>query len=138
AELFMLHVVEITVTVAEVSLTGIEFDAMLESSQQELLNLKNQLLLYTKNKINIRIKSQIGSLMGELMVICKDKKPFAVVMSTASAGALKRLIIGSNTVSSAKKLPYPVLVIPQNSCFRRIQKICLACDLKEIYNVPVD
>ena len=134
AELILLHVVPIPVTVIEVPLTEYEYDEMREDAEQELLVLKNQLFLRTHNKINIHAKLSAGSVEHELEQECKIKNPFAVIMGTKTGGVSKRFLLGSNTIFAVNHLEYPVLVVPQNAFFKPIQKITLASDLEEIRN----
>ena len=135
AELVLLHVVTIPVTVAEVPLTEYDYDEMREDAEQELLVLKNQLFLRTHNKVNIHIKLGVGSLERELEQECILKKPFAVIMGTKIGSVAKRFLVGSNTLFAVKHLEYPILVVPQNVFFKPIKKIVLASDLKEIKNL---
>lgn len=137
AELVLLHVVPIPMTVAEVPLTEYEYEEMREEAQQELVVLKNQLFLRTENKINIHLKLSVGSVEHELEQECNYKKPFAVVMGTKGESLAKRFLVGSNTVFAVNNLEFPVLVIPQNVFFKPIKKIALASDLKEIKNVSI-
>jgi len=131
AELILVNVVQIPVTVSELPLTEFEYDEMTEEAEQELAVITNQLYLRTKNKIKIHSKMVVGSVGHELEEICKRRKPFAVVMGTKGAGAAERFFIGSNTIFAVNKLEYPVLVVPQNATFKGIRKILLAFDLKE-------
>src|SRR4030095_7825706 len=132
AELLLLHVVQIPVTVIEVPLTEMEYEEMTEDTSEQLCKLADRLSMRTKDKINIHIKSMVGSVEHELKQICKLKEPFVVVMGTKGAGAAERFFMGSKTLHAVNHLNYPVLVVPQNASFRGIKKIALASDLKEI------
>jgi nucleotide-binding universal stress UspA family protein len=136
AELFLLHVIEISVT--DSPLRRFELDAFQDNAQKKLIYLRNQLLLHTKDKINIHVTAGKGDLINELRTICKNKNPFAIIMSSGSKSAVERLFVGSHAVSAANNSLYPVLIIPENSSFKEIKKICFACDLKDIYNVPIE
>ncbi len=131
AELLLLHVVQIPATAIEVPLTEMEYQEMTEDAAEKLAKLADYLCMRTKEKINIHIKSIMGSVEHELKEICKHKEPYLVVMGTKGAGAAERFFMGSKTLFSVTHLQRPVLVIPQNSSFKGIKKIALASDLKE-------
>jgi len=108
-------------------------------SEEKITNLKNSLHIRTKNKINIQVKNIRGAIHGaihkELENLCKQKKPFAVVMGTHGNGTNQRFFIGSNTVYAARHLPYPVLVVPEGVRYKPVKKIALATDFKTINTI---
>lgn len=55
-----------------------------------------------------------------------------IVMGTKGATGLKRVLIGSHTVSVIDRSRVPVLVVPEKAVFRPMQKIVYASDLYEI------
>jgi len=132
AELILLHVVQLPMTVSEIPFTSFDYEEITEEPKQELAILTNQLFIRTKNKINIHHKLMVGSVGPELEDICELKKPFAVVMGTKDAGTAERFFLGSNTMFAVNNLKYPVLIAPSNASFKAIKKIALASDLKEI------
>ncbi|HXL55515.1 MAG TPA: universal stress protein [Chitinophagaceae bacterium] len=140
AELILFHVSEQPVTVSEVSFTEPVYDKTV--SEEKITNLKNSLNIRTKNKINIRIKNIAGAIHGavhnELEDLCKQKKPFAVVMGTHGNGTIQRFFIGSATFYAARHLPYPVLVVPKGVRYKPVKKIVLASDLKTINTIRLN
>ena len=50
----------------------------------------------------------------------------------ASGHQLENVINGSTTVRAIRHLPYPILVIPENTSFRPVRKIVVACDKEDI------
>ena len=132
AELLLINVVQIPVTVSEGSLTEYEFSEMTEDAEQKLVHLSNQLSLLTRDKINIHTKIMIGGVAQKLKEICKHREPIAVVMGTKGTGAAEHFFAGSNTLYAVANLESMVLVVPQNVSFKGIKKIALASDLKEV------
>jgi hypothetical protein len=53
-------------------------------------------------------------------------------MGAQGAGALERLLWGSNTLSAMKKLSRPLIIVPPDAKFTSIKKIGFACDLKHV------
>jgi nucleotide-binding universal stress UspA family protein len=138
AELILLTVIQIPLSVGEAPLPEIEYEEMIIESKQELRSLVNKLFLRTKHKINIHSKLAAGSVAHELKEICFIKKPFAVVMGTRGVNAVERFFLGSNSLFAANNLKYPVLIVPQNASFTGIKSIALASDLKRIESKPVE
>ena len=139
AELILLHVVQIPITVSEIPFTLFEYEEIMEDPKRELAILVNQLFIRTKEKINIHHQVMIGSVSGQLKNICERRKPFAIVMGTRGAGAVDRFFFGSNTMYAVNNSQYPVLVVPQNASFNGIKKIAVASDLKEIKSIkPIE
>jgi nucleotide-binding universal stress UspA family protein len=138
AELVLLTVIQIPLTVAEAPLPEFEYDILIEEGEKELASLVEKLSVRTNNKIKIDSKLSVGSVMHELQETCFIKEPFAVVMATKEASAVERFFLGSNTLFAANTLKYPVLIVPPNAAFAGLKKIALASDLKEIQLRPVE
>ena len=134
ADLILLHVMELPISVAEFPVTENAFDEM--GLEEELKKIQTKLHAETNNTVNIQTKNILGSAEYEIKELCKSKKPVAVVMGTHSYSLLDRFFLGSTTLYSAKHLRYPVLVVPSNVQYKPIKKIALASDLKDIYETP--
>jgi len=134
AELILFHVSEHPVAVSEVSFTRRGYDEIV--SEERITNLKNSLRIRTKNKIKIQVKNIRGAIHGtihnELGDLCKQKKPFAVVMGTHGNGTIQRFFIGSNTFYAVRNLSCPVLVVPAGVRYKPVKKIAFASDFKTI------
>lgn len=137
-DLYLIHVLEVPVSNAELPLTEDIFNEMQQSGERELQNLKLELQKQTEGKINIITRLEIGSVAHQLEEICKRKNPFAVVMGMKD-NPTERLLFGSNALFAIKHLHYPLLIIPEGTKFNSIQKIVLACDLTDCgKTIPVD
>jgi nucleotide-binding universal stress UspA family protein len=138
ADLYLVHVLQLPVSNAEVPLTEDIFDEMQQSGEQELQNLKLELQEQTQGKINITALLEVGSVEHQLEEFCKRKQPFAVVMGIRK-NATERFLFGSNALFAIRHLQYPLLIIPEGTSFHSIQKIVLACDLTDCERtIPVE
>lgn len=135
AELIILHVMELPISVAEFPVTEEVYDRI--NMEEELEALKQKLNKETGGKITIHTKEIVGSVEYELKEVCKHEKPFAVVMGTHTSRVLDRFFLGSTTVYSAKHLPCPVVVVPGGINYTPIRKIALATDLKDVYDLSL-
>ena len=59
-------------------------------------------------------------------------------MGTKGAHGINEIVLGTNTYVITKKSKYPVLVVPQNACYKAIQDIALATDYKALNTTAVD
>ena len=135
AELVLLHVMELPVSVAEFPVTEEMIDEI--NMESELEALRKTLVKETANKVIIHTKNILGSVEHELKELCEQKKPFAVVMGTHASSILDRFFLESTAVYSARHIPFPVLVVPGGVNYTPIRKIALATDLKDIYDLSV-
>jgi len=90
----------------------------------------------THNAINIETHIGIGTLLSELNEICNLHEPFAIVMGTEERDFIERFFIGNSTSAAVHDLRFPVLVIPAVATYKQVHKICIACDLRDIYDLP--
>ena len=130
AEILLVNIVPIPISTFEVPISQSTFTEMEDDVDQQLAKLKEHLLLRTENKITINTYSTIGTVEYDLEEISGKKNPFAVIMSPKSSGAFERFFMGSNTLSAVHNIHYPVLIIPENGVYKKIERIALAADLK--------
>lgn len=133
ASLMLLHVYQVPVFVSDVPVTIISDDEMKKSSEEKLDDLKQGLEHITSDELTVYTKSLRGDVVDVLEKICKDIKPFAVVMGTKGATGLERVIFGSTTLTAIRHLTWPVIVVPPGKEYGKgIRKIGLACDFREV------
>jgi len=138
AELVLLNVVQLPVSVSEVPMTESVFEALVDEAKEELEEVGRKLAHRTAGKIKIVKELVVGSVGRQLEEICAFKKPVAVVMGMKEGADLGRFLLGSNTLSAVRHLHFPVLVVPEHAIFHGIGRIGLACDTMDIGNtLPV-
>src|ERR1700693_2298281 len=84
AELLLVNVVSIPVTIGEVPESGYVLDKMIDDSEKELLTLSTELAKRVKNKIKIRASTPVGSVAYSLQEQAKAEKALCIVMGTDS------------------------------------------------------
>lgn len=138
ADLLLLHVYSIPTVVSEVPLQ-INVDDMMTDAENELAKLKDELLLKTGDKINIRYKVQMGTFFTELEIACELEEPYAVIMGSQGKTAAERILFGGHTVYAMKHLMWPLITVPPGARFSSLKKIGLACDFEHVVDTtPVD
>ncbi|HVS95334.1 MAG TPA: universal stress protein [Puia sp.] len=130
ADLHLLHVVRIVVT-PEPVVAGYVVEDMVKAGKTMLDKLSGELRDRTHGQVTIEALLEIGNVDFQITEVCRRLQPFAVIMG-APEGSFTRVLYGSPALDAARRLPYPVLVIPPGATFRRIRKVVLACEAKEI------
>lgn len=106
--------------------------------ENKLSKLRNDLIKRTGSKIRVRTKQVFGTIENEIIKICNYQNPLAVVMATQGASLKNHLFVESITVYLSKNLEYPVIVVPGKVDYKPINKILLATDLENLYDLPVE
>lgn len=132
AEIVLIHVVSLPITVSQVPVPSDTIDIIMDNAQKEMHDLKQKLLEYTKQQIKISEQVTMGYLIGELNAIACKTDLFVIIMGTQGAGSGQLALFGSNTIDVMHRLPYPTLVVPAGAHYNGISKVGLACDFQDI------
>jgi len=132
AEITLLHVIAMPLTVAEVPLPTDSIEIAMGEANRSLKELKEKLESYSNDKLCITFRTTVNSFLGELENFNRQKKIFAMVMGTSGAGATEAFFLGSFSLAAAKHLARPLIVVPPGYRFREIRKIGLACDMRNV------
>ena len=112
---------------------GIEVSAesMREIKKKELQLLANQL-----SELEPLVKVEQLLFDGKLVDVIDDVTEVLqiafIVMGITGAGKVKETLIGSNTLSISKHCKVPVLIVPENAVFTRINDIGLTTDFRDV------
>ena len=131
ADLHLIHVIEVPVTSAELTMTQQLYQEMLEAANTSLKELQAELTKRTKRSIKIDTRLEAGAVAAKIKDICQELKPYAVVLGSAGT-TFEKFLAGSPIGALLRNLDYPVLVVPESYAFHRINRILLACDLDDI------
>ncbi len=133
AEILLFHAYSIPVVLGEVPIALLSVDELKASAEAGVEKTKKDLEHITSGKIKIRTLARLGNMVDELEDVCKEEKPFAVVMGSTGASAIERTVFGSNTLTAIKHLTAPVICVPKGIEYGEgIKKIGLACDFREV------
>ena len=135
AKLLVLHAMELPVNMSRSYTEPTQSEIEIE---KELNTLKEAIIKRTNGKIYVQTKQVIGLIENEVIKMSDYKNPLAVVMAIKGTNIKEQFFIGSITVFLAKNLKYPVIVVPQNAHYKTIDKIVLATDLENLYDLPVE
>jgi len=133
ANLMLLHVYQVPVSMTDVPVVLVSADELKKSSESKLEELKNALTNTTSGKIKIYTEAKMGDVSDELEDACKHIQPFAVIMGTKGASGVERILFGSTTLTAIRHLKCPVIVVPPGKQYGTgIKKIGFACDFKKV------
>lgn len=138
-QLIIYHSYDITPVVSDIPTLESDRRFAHEGSITALENLETQLRQYATHDINMKLVSnELPLLIGVEQLI--DEQPIDLVVAGASGKSnLEKFMIGSNAVSLADSCPAPLLIVPKEVEFKKIDKIVFACDLKKVSRrTPVD
>lgn len=85
----------------------------------------------------IKTVSRYGTLENSISRTCNEEHVDFIVMGTHGASGLKKALIGSNTQSVIENLEYPVISVPRDWKFKKIENIVYATDLNRLENPDI-
>jgi len=130
ADIVLLHVIQIIAT-PSVMPAGYVLENIERSGTDLLEKLSADVKARTHGQVTVNILLEAGNVEVKIEEVCRRLHPFAVVMGAPEA-SFSSAFAGSPAVDAARRLPYPVLVIPAAATFRRIRSVVLACQVKDI------
>ena len=132
ADITLLHVCQVPVAVSEAPVMSATYNAVIEDAEKKILEWKRDLEHKSAGKVRIFTEIREGYLVTQLQDTCKRLNPYAVIMGGGEKSAMERVIFGSNVVSVMKHILYPLIIVPAGALFTAIDKIGLACDLRNV------
>ncbi|WP_026770082.1 universal stress protein [Asinibacterium sp. OR53] len=132
ANLNILHVYSIPVTMTEGPLLSTYLDDIEEEVGIRLSAIKEQMLNRLQDKIIIHVEAKLGDVVTEIEQYSNRLKPYAVVMGTESADAVDRFFLGARSFKAMNELEWPLILVPADTKFKDIKKIGFACDFRDV------
>lgn len=131
-DLSVIHVCPVPTSFREVPTPAYSLDRLLNDAEEQMKLLKENLVLRTREKIQVITKVRQGDVMSEIADYCSSINPYAVVMGIETAGAFERFLRGGKTISAMRRLSWPLIVVPPEAKFVSLRKIGLACDFRKV------
>ncbi|MBN8703821.1 MAG: universal stress protein [Bacteroidetes bacterium] len=129
AKLVLLHVYQVPVQLSENPIPLISISE-LEDANRAALEKYRKKIVSKYPSIEISIVLKLGFVVDEILEAANENKVDLIVMGITGVGAGLNSLIGSSTATVLKKSKTPILVIPANSKFKKIENIALAFDYK--------
>ncbi len=140
-KIILYHVYEIPVTGDPISpmLQMIDVDELKKSCEANMQHFSTiQLRDYDMDGVELETICELGALTSNIEAFCEKIKIEFIVMGITGVGMLEETLMGSNSVSVAKQLTVPVIIVPADARFVKLERVMLACDFKKmIETTPV-
>src|SRR6185503_13967051 len=94
--LYLIHISQLPIVYSEVPVTISNVNDLMNEAGEKLKNLKEDISARTGEKIEINTDVIVGSVVNEIENLCEAVDPSYVVMGSQDAGALERMLWGSN------------------------------------------
>lgn len=100
-----------------------------EIAEEEIVRLHNKLIeLELNNIVPIEFDNLNTDIVSGINDLIETNDIGLVIMGTAGASGLKELFLGSNTSNVLKNISCPVIAVPKNASFKKIENIIFATD----------
>ena len=136
--LLIIHIVEVAVSGINIPVTDIGLDELAHDAQVRVESLKTDLIERSNHKIEIGTEVRIGFLQSELVSVCHNIKPFILVIGSEQRTVTEVFFVGDGAIEATQVLDCAVLTVPLGCTFKKISRIGFACDLKNIYDLPIN
>jgi nucleotide-binding universal stress UspA family protein len=116
----------------EMSWAFLQTEELQKASQENLQQLKTQLMALAPSPVAIETISDFGFLQERIDDIATQVAADLVVMGITGGGKFEEVVMGSNTTHILHHVSVPVLIVPPHATYKPIEKIGWACDYKEV------
>lgn len=138
ADIILLHVLALPIIASEVPLPAESCKIAQEEAKDSLQQIKEKIDNYCNDKLSITYRTTFDSFLDEIEGFNQQHDLFAVIMGTNGSGAAEAFFLGSFSLAAAKHLHYPLIVVPPGYQFKPIEKVGLACDMKNVLDhIPI-
>jgi nucleotide-binding universal stress UspA family protein len=110
----------------------LDMDLMKKSSEEGLAQFKATLKSEAFGDIEMDTFSEYNVLTGGINDLAKAVAADFIVMGITGGGAVTETLIGSNAVSVSLHSTIPVIIVPPEASFKKINHVLLACDFKQV------
>lgn len=130
-EVYLYHVVQLSAPSVSHIVYVDDFSALVKDTEKKMQERVSS-LAFEHPEVQFSSKVESGLLLDSINDMCAAINPVAIVMGITGEGNAIDKMIGSNAVLAMKNLNTPLLIIPHNTFFTPVTKICMACDLKNV------
>jgi nucleotide-binding universal stress UspA family protein len=102
-------------------------------SEEGLDKMKEKMQADLPGSIQLEVVSDYSLITNGVIGACQKYKAELIVMGiTGAESKLEEAIIGSNAVDVARNSKIPVIIVPANAEYEKLQKVLLAVDFKKV------
>lgn len=108
----------------------VSMELLRQESLKKLEDLRDELRTFVNENTSIELLATEKNLLIAVHSLSEQYHAELTVMGITGMNSLERAIIGSNTISIAREISTPLLLLPNGSKFEKINKVVFATDLK--------
>jgi nucleotide-binding universal stress UspA family protein len=128
----LVHVYQIPVSMTDTPVVMVSGEELKLIADERVKELKKDVEHITSGKVKVYTEVRLGNIVDELEDLCKQIKPFAIVMGTKGSSAVDRILFGNTTLIVIRDFTWPVIIVPPGSVYKSIKKIGFACDFRQV------
>lgn len=137
AELVLLHVYQLPISMNDMPLLVVSAEELKRNSDNGLQRTRDQ-LLHEIPELNVRTESRLGDVNDEINEFCKEVPVMALVMGTHHYTGLEKVLFGNTAVSVVRHCHYPVITVPESYTGAAVRRVIFATDLHPLDSAVVD
>ncbi|MES2761745.1 MAG: universal stress protein [Bacteroidota bacterium] len=127
--LVLLHIAQIPVMNPEFGMTGYAYPDMVHDGEESLKHLAHRIQRDNPLITNIECHSEMGIASDTVLDYTNKHNVDLIVMGISGHGSnFMKALFGSTAVTISKKAAIPVIIVPPEYKFQKIQNIAYACD----------
>lgn len=138
ARLILFHAFEPPSSVGEFQVMALTVEALKNAHLERLRGLETTVRQSTGGAVATECIARDGRAVVEILSLSEEREVDLVVMGVTGGGMLSELIIGSHAASTFRKSRVPVLIVPRDAIFRKIDKVVLASDMHQMTRPVLD
>jgi len=132
ASVLLFHVYSVPISMTEVPVMLVSVEELEKNAEAQIATVRKNVEHITSGKIKVETLTRLGDTVDELETQCNTMQPFAVVMGAHNSSGINALF-GSTTLSSIRRLHWPVIIVPPGKEYGKgIKKIGFACDFQHV------
>lgn len=110
----------------------IDMDTLKNITDEGLSTFKKWMKGATPEGVEIETLSEFAVLSNNIEDVCERTNADLVVMGITGGSKIEEVLIGSTAISVVNHAKVPVIIIPPNASFSKINKVAFACDFKKM------
>lgn len=111
---------------------NIDVQLVHEASLLGMEVLKQEIQPLIKKHIEVEVITNEQPLIAGINRLVETHAVGMVVAGSTGKGGLTTFLLGSNTINLADECPVPLLIVPEDASYEKIEKIVFACDLNKV------
>jgi nucleotide-binding universal stress UspA family protein len=137
ASVLLLHVYQLPVPMTEYPVLMVTHDDLKKATDDGLQKAVDE-ARKAHAGVQFEAESRLGDIATEVEEVCRERKPFALIVGTKDLSGFERFLFGDTTASLVRNSSFPVIAVPEGTRADRPKNIVLASDLLHIDEMPTE